>query len=121
MTDLAIREFEPVVEVGSFDFGDELLPISAHLRIQLRLDVVGQELRERIPDVGSECFVSSDNPVNGVLEAVEGFRDGGKVENPCEETWYDNLSSAEVLTELGNDFFNRSSGIILKNSLSFRV
>ena len=33
MTDLAIREFEPVVEVGSFDFGDELLPISAHLRI----------------------------------------------------------------------------------------
>ena len=83
--------------------------------------MVGQELQERIPDVDSECLVSSDNLVNGVLEAVEGFRDSGKVENLCEETWYHNLSSAEVLMELGNDFFNRSSGIILKNSLSFRV
>ena len=61
--------------------------------------------------MGSECFVSSDNPVNGVLEAVEGFRDGGKVENPCEETWYHNLSSAEVLTELGNDLTSSTGAV----------
>ncbi len=35
MADLVVGEFDPVVEVWSLGLGDELLPIAAHLGIQL--------------------------------------------------------------------------------------